>query len=152
MDFNTIEVTQEQIDQVPEKDFLYATWQANYFIPINTCTYNPETKLYKIGANPHCDKKNIARYLKINAQRIMPDGTTEISYQDFMKLDDIEFFEIEKNDLNGNWMVHSKYKMLVRCWAKKGKKAAQVLCDELNRQANREYERDGKLEAYLELR
>ena len=82
MDFNTIEVTQEQINQVPNKNFVYGVWQQNYCIPVNSCRYNEESKLYKIGAMPECDKKTIARYLKINVCKILPDETKEISYND----------------------------------------------------------------------
>ena len=152
MSLSKITVTQEQIDRVPENDFQYGVWQANYFIPVWTCTYDPETKLYKIGANPYTDKEGIAKYLNGNACHILPDGTEEISYQDFMKLDEVKFFEVEKNDLNSNWMVQSKYLHLVQCFAKKSKKAAQTLCDELNDKANKEYERDGKPVEYLTIR
>jgi hypothetical protein len=152
MDFKEIEVTKEKIANIPESNFQYGTWQANYFIPVQTCKYDPETKLYSIDANIPVDKENVAKYLDINACTILPDGTKEISYLDFLKLDEIKFFKIERNELNNQWMVHSSYLHLNQCYHKKGKKSAQTLCDELNVQANKEYEKFGKPEDFIKLR
>lgn len=48
----------------------------------------------------------------------------------------MDYFIIEKNELNNNYMVHSKCEQLPQCYAFKSKKEAKELAKILNIQAN----------------
>jgi len=52
-----------------------------------------------------------------------------------------EFFIVEKNDLNGQYMVHSKCNQLVQCFAFKSKSDANKAKDELNKKAFEDYQK-----------
>jgi hypothetical protein len=90
MNYEDIIVTEDQVNKVPNTSFMYGTWLSNYRITIRECTYDEDTKMYNIGVIGACSKKNIAKYLKVNAMRILPAGTEEINYSKFMELDNFK--------------------------------------------------------------
>lgn len=51
-----------------------------------------------------------------------------------------EFFTIEQNNLNNQYMVFSPFAQLPQCYHFKRKSEANKLCVELNKQANNEYD------------
>ena len=50
-----------------------------------------------------------------------------------------QFFIVEQNELNNNYMVHSKCNQLVQCFALKTKKNATELKDALNKKAYEDF-------------
>jgi len=87
MDYKTISVTKEQINKIPKSNFKFGHWQANYFIPVFEGVYHENENLHTIGVMGKCDAETIAKYLKINACIILDNDITEISYSDFMNLE-----------------------------------------------------------------
>lgn len=63
----------------------------------------------------------------------------------------MEFFKVERNDLNNGYMVFSDCEQLNQCFAFKGKIKANKAKDELNEQANKNFEKlkDLKMEPVL---
>ena len=53
----------------------------------------------------------------------------------------MEFFKVTKNELNGEYMVHSECEQLVQCYAYKGKAKATTAKNELNAQALKDYKK-----------
>ncbi|MEX0594971.1 MAG: hypothetical protein WD512_00600, partial [Candidatus Paceibacterota bacterium] len=53
----------------------------------------------------------------------------------------IDFFKVEKNELNGQWMVHSDCEQLPQCHAFDRKFEAIITKDALNKQANSDYQK-----------
>ena len=51
-----------------------------------------------------------------------------------------EFFTVEQNNLNNQYMVFSSFAQLPQCYHFKRKAEADKLCFDLNTQANNEYE------------
>lgn len=55
--------------------------------------------------------------------------------------DNVEFFIIEKNPLNNNYMVSGNFKEVIDCFAFKYKKDAEKAKKELNKRANKEFKK-----------
>lgn len=53
----------------------------------------------------------------------------------------IEFFKVEKNELNGQYMVHSECEQLLEAFPCKGKAKANKVKDALNKRANADYQK-----------
>ena len=54
-----------------------------------------------------------------------------------------QFFIVERNELNNNYMVHSKCNQLIHCFALKRKKDAKELKDTLNKKAYEDFVKHG---------